>query len=146
MPEVKVNSKGTNIAIKYHVLSDDEMRKLGFWDGYDHEFDHWCRSVSVKKAESDYDSYDLKRIKKNPNYKPRYDDIVFDISIPKNGVDDLDINTIDDDFCQPYDWQSYIEKGCATKCAYGCRDFVEKQMELLQAAGLLEGHIKGEYI
>lgn len=142
----KTNSHGTNCAIKYHVLPDEKMKELGFWDGWNHDFTHWSRSVCVEKPESQYTEQDLKKIKKNPNYKPRYSDISFDVTIPKDGISDLDINTIDEDFLQPYDWQAMIERKGAPMLAYACRDFVEKQMEFLQEAGLLEGHTKGEYI
>lgn len=146
MNESKVNSNGTNVAIKYHILSDEKMRALGFWDGWNHEFTYWFRGVCVLKNPTRYSTYDLKRIQKNPNYVPCHKDLSFCVRVPKNGTDDLDINIIDDDWGQPYDWQRYLRKDTIPFTALDCKEFVEKQMDLLQDAGVLEGHKYGEYI
>lgn len=58
----------------------------------------------------------------------------------------LDINVIDNDFGQPYDYQLILERHPYNATALKVRDLVEKEMEKLQAVGILSGHIEGEYI
>lgn len=115
---MKVNSKGTNACITANILSDEEMRKIGFTD-YAIENWYYCKTL--------------------------YEDITFNVTIPKDGSD-IEIITLDERFCQPYDYQYMLERGSANKYAIGCRDKVEAEMEYLKSAGVLSGHIKGEYI
>lgn len=115
---MEVNSKGTNVNIKAHILSDKEMREIGFTD---YATDRWYY------------------------HKELYRDITFNVTIPKDGSD-IEIITLDENFCQPYDYQYMLENGSTNKYALGCRGKVEKEMEKLQNAGVLYGHEKGEYI
>lgn len=113
-----VNSKGTNAKIKAHILPDEEMRKIGFTDFYE---PHWYFSKLIGH------------------------EISFTVTIPKDGSD-IEILTLDEDFCQPYDYQYMLDKNPTFEFALKIKEKVEKQMEYLQNAGVLSGHVKGEYI
>lgn len=58
----------------------------------------------------------------------------------------LEIDVIDDDFGQPYDYQRMLKKDPEFIYAKKVQDFVEKEMEYLQGMGVLSGHVRGEYI
>lgn len=58
----------------------------------------------------------------------------------------LSIDLLDDDFCQPYDYQHILSKNPENICAHKVLEFVEKEMKKLQDAGILSGHVEGEYI
>lgn len=121
--EVKVNSHGTNAAISAHILSDDEMRVIGFTDRNPSQW-YYCRMVPGLGKDIE---------------------ISFIVIIPKDGSD-IEIMTLDEEFCQYYDYQSILERNPNLECALNVHDFVEKQMEYLQDAGVLSGHCRGEYI
>lgn len=118
MAEIKLNSKGTNAAIKGHILPAAEMRAIGFTD---HDGANWYFCRSVGKA------------------------ITFNCTIPKDGGD-VEIITLDELFCQPYDYQYILETSPRHKIANAVRDKVEDYMELLQHGGAISGHVKGAYI
>lgn len=121
--EVKVNSHGTNVAIKAHILSDDEMYAIGFTDRNPSKW-YYCRMVPGLGKDIE---------------------ISFIVIIPKDGYD-IEIMTLDEAYMQPYDYQYILERHPSLECALRVRDFVEKQMEYLQNAGVLSGHQYGEYI
>ena len=127
--KVELNGNCVNVKIKAHILSDEEMRKIGFTE-YNKEW-HFRRSITFPR-------------------KPRYKgfDISFNVSIPKDGSD-IRIDVIDvlnEDFCQPYDYQSILNKNPTFELALIIYEQVEKWMEYLQSKGVLSGHVKGEYI
>lgn len=128
--DVKVNSHGTNVAIKAHILPDDEMYDIGFKDYYpnkeDTKIDYWYYLKSIPRL-------------------GRGIDIDFEVKIPKDGSD-IEIMTIDCDYGQYYDYQRILSRHPTLECALKVQDFVEKQMERLQERGVLSGHNKGEYI
>lgn len=127
--EVQVNSRGTNMAIKAHILSDDEMRKIGFRDCIRNSTDRW-----------NYWSY----YRMIPGLG-KGTEISFIVHIPKDGSD-IEIMTIDEDFGQYYDYQAILERNPNLECALKVRDFVEGQMKKLQSYGVLSGHKRGQYI
>lgn len=118
MAEIKLNSRGTNAAIKGHILPAAEMRAIGFTD-YDGASWYFCRSV--------------------------WEEITFNCTIPKDGGD-VEIITLDELFLQPYDYQHILEKSPRHIAASAVRDKVEDYMEYLQHGGAISGHVKGEYI
>ena len=127
--KVEVNSNCVNAKIKAHILSEKEMREIGFTD-YNKEW-HFRRSITFPR-------------------KPRYNgfDISFNVLIPKDGSD-IRINVIDvldEDFCQPYDYQSILNKNPTFELALIIYEQVEEFIEYLQSKGVLNGHVKGEYI
>ena len=133
---IEVNSHGTNKLIKYNILSDERMKEVGFcknyYEGTDHEqyAPYW---------------YFIKNIEFPKEKKWKNIDISFHVHIPKNGSD-LDIMIIDEDFCQPYDYQYILEKQPDHECANIVKKQVEKWMQYLQDNKILNGHIYGEYI
>lgn len=128
--EITVNSHGTNAAIKAHILSDDEMYKIGFRDYY----------YNDKDNKTDYWFYD----RMIPNLGKGIE-ISFIVHIPKDGSD-IEIMTLDDDFGQYYDYQQILEHCPSLECPLKVRDFVEAEMKKLQNAGVLSGHKYGDYI
>ena len=124
--KVEVNSNCVNTKIKAHILSDEEMRKIGFTE-YNKEW-HFRRSITFPRE---------------PRYKGF--DISFSVSIPKDGSD-IRIDVLDEDFCQPYDYQSMLNRNPTFEPALIVYEQVEELMEYLQSKGVLSGHVKGEYI
>ena len=121
MEEVKVNKYGTNCNIKAHLLNDKEMRKIGFSD-YSKDTWYFMRMLNTKY------------------------EISFGVSINKKDVNDLRIDVLDENFCQPYDYQSMLEKNPNFKPCLEVKEKVEKWMTYLQEQGVLSGHVNGEYI
>ena len=116
----KVNENGVNANIKVHVLNEDKMRELGFTD-FREGYWYYCKAVGGK-------------------------DITFNLSINKVNAEDFRLDVLDEGFLQPYDYQYYLERNPEHQFAIQVRDNVEEQMGILQAAGVLSGHVKGEYI
>lgn len=118
---VTLNKYGVNTAIGYRVLSDDEMRQIGFTDRC---ADSW---------------YYMKRVSSDGETS-------FNVTIDKNGVDDLRIDVLDEMFCQPYDYQRILHSNPTHSYASAVRGAVENEMERLQESGVLFGHERGAYI
>lgn len=121
-PECEVNEKGINKKIKANLLDDKKMRELGF---FDHREGYWHLMRGVAE------------------------DITFGLTINKTDPNDFNINVLDDNFCQPYDYQSSLSK----ETYHGPSPFaikvyhnVEKIMKWLTECGVISGHVKGEYI
>lgn len=133
---VEVNSNCTNKLIKYNILSDERMKEIGFYKNYYEGTDH-----------EEYCSYwYFSRMIQFPKEKRWKDiEITFSVHIPKDGSD-LDIMVIDDDFCQPYDYQYILSKSPEHECANIVKEQVEKWMKYLQDNEVLSGHTYGEYI
>lgn len=127
MEELQLNSKGVNEKIKAIILDEQEMRKIGFTD-YNKEA--WYFNKSIK-------------FPKEPRYRGM--DISFGVRIPKNGSD-IRIDILDEDFCQPYDYQVILESYPQHDIANIVKEQVETWMDYLQSSGVLSGHVEGEYI
>lgn len=126
--EIKTNKNGVNVNIKAHILSDEDMRRIGFTD-YNKDVWYFCRI---------FDEFNL-------NKKFTYE-ISFNVSINKNNPDDLRIDVLDEDFLQPYDYQYILTQNPSLEYALQVKEFVEKWMKYLQDNGVLSGHEYGEYI
>ena len=129
MSEVKVNGLGTNEAIKFNC-DENLLRK--------NKFAFFRNSHSEIPSHWSYISYFLDadiEISFNVTY---YEE-------PYKGAN-LEIITIDEDFGQPYDYQSILEKNPKQVCALQVKDFVEEEMRKLKEAGIISGHSYGEYI
>lgn len=127
---VELNSHGVNAKIKAHILDDVKMLEIGFTD-YAKDRWYFCRGINFK---------DVKKKRGLKNI-----DISFSVTIPKDGSD-IRIDVLDEWFCQPYDYQYILGKDPGHKIANVVKEQVEYWMEKLQEEGVLEGHIKGEYI
>ena len=125
--KVEVNNNCVNAKIKAHILSEKEMKEIGFTD-YSKTTWFFCRSITFPRE---------------PRYKGF--DISFSVSIPKD-CSDISIDVLDEDFCQPYDYQSMLHKNPTFEPALIVYEQVEELMEYLQSKGVLSGHVKGEYI
>ena len=125
--EVEVNSNGVNAKIKAHILSDEEMKAIGFTNYYEPIW-YFCRPIKFPKTK-----------------RYRGFDISFSVKIPKDGSN-IRIDVLDEDFCQPYDYQHMLNKDPKFKPALITLKQVEEYMEYLQSKGVLSGHVKGEYI
>ena len=133
---VEVNSHGVNKAIKYHILSDEKMKEIGFHKNYYESTAH----------EQDCPYWYFHKMLQFPKEKRwKGIEIGFDVHIPKDGSD-LNIMVLDDDFCQPYDYQYLLERNPKNECANIVKEEVEKLMEYLQNNRVLSGHVYGEYI
>lgn len=121
--KVQVNSHGTNVAIKAHILSDDKMYTIGFTDRDPSKWYYYRMVPGLGKGI----------------------EISFNVTIPKDGSD-IEIITLDEDFLQPYNYESILERNPNLECALKVHDFVEEQMKYLQDTGVLSGHRKGDYI
>lgn len=123
MEKVKLNSKGINKKIKANILDDTTMKAIGFTNFYE---PNWFFSRRL-------------------NLPGKHIEISFNVSIPKDGSD-ISIDILDDDFCQPYDYQYMLEEHPSFELAKMVKEQVEDWMEYLTQKGVLEGHIRGEYI
>lgn len=124
--KVELNKNGVNAKIKAHILSDKEMREIGFTD--------YCK-----------DRWYFNRLIVFKPKKYKNVEISFNVTIPKDGSD-IQIDVLDEDFCQPYDYQYLLNQEPLFQCALIVFEQVEEWMEYLQSKGVLSGHIYGEYI
>lgn len=125
--KVEVNSNGVNQLIKATILSDKEMKEIGFTD---YSKDYWYFSMPIIF----------------PNTK-RYHgfNISFSVTIPKDNSD-IRIDVLDEAFCQPYDYQYMLNKNPTFEPCLIVKEQVEKWMKYLQDNGVISGHVYGEYI
>lgn len=133
---VEVNSNCVNKLIKYHILSDERMKEIGFHNNYYEGTDN--------EKYSPY-WYFMRGIQFPKEKRWKNVEISFNVHIPKDGSD-LDIMVLDEDFCQPYDYQYLLIKNSKNECANIVKEQVEMWMKYLQDNGVLSGHVYGEYI
>lgn len=119
MSDVEVNSKGTNKAIKANILSDEEMRSIGFTDRKSSDY-YFCKILD-----------DV--------------DISFNVTIPKDGSD-IEIATIDEEWGQYYDFQHILRNNSNFEFALNIKKQVEKWMTYLTEKGVIYGWVKEMYI
>lgn len=116
--KVPLNSKGQNANIKANILSDEEMRELGFTD-YAKDRWYFCRGVGGKDS-----------------------DISFNITIFKK-TKDIQIDVLDEMFLQPYDFQMYIGTVAVANRVY---DDVQNYMKFFMDNGVIYGYTLCDYI
>lgn len=133
---VELNSHGVNKLIKFNILSDEKMKEIGFHKNYYEGTDH-----------EEYCPYwYFSRMIRFPNEKRwKNVEISFSVHIPKDGSD-LNIMVLDDDWCQPYDYQYLLSRNPDNECANIVKEEVEMLMKYLQDNEVLSGHVYGEYI
>lgn len=117
-----LNSNGVNSEIVAHILPEKIMRGIGFTDNMPDRW-YYCRILVSDK----------------------FGGISFNVTIPKDGSD-LDIEVLDEAFCQPYDYQFIRNADPSAEFAKNVFEKVEEEMKYLQDAGVLSGHNYGEYI
>lgn len=103
----KVNSNGVNKLIKYTILPDEKMKEIGF-----------CKNYYEGTVHEKYSPYwwFTRRIKFPKEKRWNDVEISFNVKIPKDGSD-IDISVLDDDFCQPYDYQRILRTNPNHECA-----------------------------
>lgn len=116
---MELTKHGNNAEIKVHILSDEEMRDIGFTD---HAKTRWyfCRNAGLAG-------------------------ISFNVTINKD-MSDWRIDILDDAFCQPYDYQYILERNPQSEAAKKVQARVESLMADLTEKGIISGHKYGEYI
>ena len=124
--DIKLNSHGTNAKIKFHILRDKNMRKIGFSD-LDGKNWYYCRNVFRSRDNEDW--------------------ISFSVTIPKDGSDGW-VDVLDEAFCQPYDWQMMLARyeDNPPIAAVIVNHRVIAEMLQLQALGVISGYREGDYI
>ena len=127
MEDLELNNNGVNSKIKATILPEKEMREIGFTD---YAKDTW---------------YFWRRIRFPNTNRYRGFEISFSVSIPKDGSD-IYIDVLDEDFCQPYDYQKMLENNPEFEPCVIVKEQVEEWMSYLQDKGVLSGHVDGEYI
>ena len=134
---VKTNAHGLNLKIKWNNdVTEDTLLAAGFRfmeePNYPEKWSippHWHYHRDMRK-----------------------NDITFNVDYyidPYKGnteADKLDISVIDEDFGQPYDYQYLMRQEKVPGFVWQVKDFVENEMSKLQEAGIISGHIEGEYI
>lgn len=113
-----VDNNGLNTAITATVLSDYDMRKLGFTDYLE---GHWYYGTMVGH------------------------EISCSVSIPKDGGR-LRIDVLDESFGQPYDYQTILRHSPELPFALDVKSNVEKALTKLSAAGVIQGYTPGMYV
>lgn len=114
---------GLNSLIKGHVLSDEEMRDLGFTD---HSKTRWYFSKRIKYVQ----------------------EISFSITIDKTNSD-IEIDVLDEAFLQPYDYQAILNRSSsASSCNYALvvHSQVQYWMKKMQDEGVISGYVPNDYI
>lgn len=119
--DVPLNEKNQNKNIEAVILPDKEMRDLGFTD--------WAK-----------DSWYF-----TDRVGPKEADISFNVSIKKD-TGEIDIDVLDEDFCQPYDYQYGLVMGMRGKFALAVHRDVQKLMKKLMDGGVIKGYVIGDYI
>ena len=119
--KVTLNKNHNNAAISVTLLPEEEMRKLGFTDFMKDRW-YYCKPVNKRG------------------------DISFNLTIPKDNPDGWKIDVLDEDFCQPYDYQYMLSQGSTNEVAKAVDENVEKEMQRLTDAGVISRHSYGDYI
>lgn len=114
-------AKGMNSELKFHTLTDKKMKRHNFADNGD----KWCLFKKVG----------------NPKYN-----ISFDLTIPKEHTELAHIDVLDENFCQPYDYQHILRENPTFIPALHVWIDVEEIMAWLNEIGVVEGHRFGEYV
>ena len=122
--QTTTNSHGVNTAIMFHDIGEEGMRSIGFRTFESRGVEYWSYSRMFRG------------------------EICFWVHFPvgSDEQDDLRIDVIDDEFGQPYDYQYILSRNKSHAFALEVRGRVEEEMQKLQDAGVLSGHVDGDYI
>lgn len=123
--DVPITSKMQNANIKGHILEAEKMEELGF--RYNENVNAWIFSRTL------------------------YGEDYFFCKITE---DDIEIMILDDNFCQPYDYQNMLHGVDHEKCknqtwykyAMKVHDKVQKFMAKLVEGGAISGYEKNDFI
>lgn len=115
---VPLDENHQNANIKANILSDSEMRELGFTD-FAKDSWYFCREVGGKNS-----------------------DISFNITIHKR-TGNIIIEVLDEMFLQPYDFQMFIGGNDTANKVY---DDVQSYMKYFIDNGVISGYTLDDYI
>lgn len=117
---VEINEHGNNAAIKVHILDESTMKRNGF-----------------RRFINDDDSWWIfcKRVHK---------DITFYMTIYDSG--DWAIDILDENFCQPYDYQAMYERGNHMSFVLTVMKNVNEIMDSFVHKGIISGWEVGDYV
>lgn len=117
---VEINEHGNNAAIKVHILDDATMKRNGFRRFITEEDKWWIFCNRVHK------------------------DITFNLRIYDRG--DWAIDIIDENFCQPYDYQAMYERGNHMSFVLTVMKNVNEIMDSFVHKGIISGWEVGDYV
>lgn len=117
-----------NANIKANILSDEKMRELGFSD---HVKSDWYFSKMLTSMKKFRGFTDL--------------GISFSITINKK-TSKCKIDVLDENWCQPFDYQSILRKDPEHKFSLEIHHKVQDIMKWLIEVGIIEGYNLGDYI
>ena len=117
----EVGENGVNSLILVHLKPEAEMRAIGFTD---YREGYWFyHKMLDRKME-----------------------ISFNLSVIKEDSSDFRLDVLDVWFFQPFDYQGMLSEDAGNKQAKKIDQEVEKVMAYLAEAGIISGHVAGEYI
>lgn len=118
MNSIKLNKHGNNAAIKYHILTEARMEKIGF-----------------RKSGIGWHYF---------KFLDSANKISYNVSIPFN--EDGRIDILDELFGQPYDYEFLLEEDPKFAFAQAIKAGAVYYTMLLQQQGVLSGYTCGDYI
>ena len=123
--KVPLKENGQNKNIKVATLDESILRKFGFTDSRKGYW-YYCRNVHHDK---------------------KFDDsITFNISFRKKDGKELMIDILDEDFCQPYDYQKFLKNNPDHEYALEVHKNVQEIMSKLMSAEIITGYKPNDYI
>lgn len=114
--DIDINSNGNNAAIKYNILCNSKMKKIGFKQ-YNHQW-HLRKNIG--------------------------DDMVFNMFVPEDGGD-INIYVYDERYMCNHDYQLVL-KLYPNKFSRNIKNRVDDIMEKLVDRGIVYGWKRGDYI
>lgn len=119
MDKLRLTEHGNNASICVHTLSAKDMRKAGFTD---HREGWWYACWIINDS-----------------------DISMNVSIKKDN-NDWCIDILDENFCQPYDYQMMLHNNPDHQYAQMIKAFVDAKMLWLKCKGIISGWSIGDYV
>lgn len=120
-PPYETDEFGNNVKITARELPEEEMRRIGFTD-YDPK--RWRFSRKLKCVEN----------------------VEFSLTMDKGDPSTRRLDVLDENFCQPYDYQATLERNAGNETARKVMEEVEGIMAYLAGKGILSGHERGDYV
>lgn len=122
---VPLNNKVQNKNIKANVLSDEDMRKAGFTDKNPNNW-YYCRILNEDEVKCMIP-------------------VSFNVTISKK-TSKIKIDILDENWLQPYNYQSILERDPSNKFANEIHKKVQAQMKLLMEKGIITGYNENDFI
>jgi hypothetical protein len=114
--DIEINSNGNNAAIKYNILSNKKMKRVGF---------QRCNNTWWLKENLGCD-------------------VTLNVIIPNDGGD-IHIYAYDEQYMQGYDYQ-YVLKVYPNEFSFAIKDKIDDIMEMLIDKGIIYGWKRGDFI